>query len=69
MFNKLFSLFTINPFTNMSSIIRYLEQIVDIYEDEFARDHDAHIAAYDALIQILETHKQKLIQDKANEKS
>ena len=64
MFNALFNLFKYNPIRNMSEVFTYLERIVSVYETEFEKDHDAHIAAYDALIQILEVHKQKIIEAK-----
>jgi hypothetical protein len=45
-----------------------LNNIIDTYEAQFEKDKDAHVAAIDALIQILEDHKQKVLQRKADEK-
>jgi hypothetical protein len=66
MFNKLFSLFQSNknPTCILASVTTCIADIIDIYQTEFEKDHDAHIAAYDAAIQILESHKQKIIEAK-----
>lgn len=60
MFNKLFSLFkSSTAISHIANIADMVDNMVQLFEKEFAADKDAKNAAIDSIIQILQEHKNK----------
>lgn len=61
MFNKLFlALKSAFGLSHYSTIINLLVEMISLVEEEYVKDKDARNAAIDALIEILQEHKDKI---------
>ena len=58
MFNKLFQAIKVGlGLSHYSTIINLLAEMMSLVEEEYVKDKDAKNAAIDALIEILQAHK------------
>ena len=60
MFNALFALLVKkSSIISMSNMVSQITRLIDLFEKEFAADKNAKNAALDAVIQILQNHKEQ----------